>query len=101
MIRVLIERHIAESLESAYEERSRRLLRKAIGTAGFVSGETLVDADDANHRLTLCNWRSIADWERWYHSRARTELLAELKPMMDQDEKITVLKQSWPDLGSQ
>ncbi|MDX1632998.1 MAG: antibiotic biosynthesis monooxygenase [Marinobacter sp.] len=94
MIRVLIERHIAESLETAYEERSRHLLRQAIDAPGFVSGETLVDANDPNHRLTLCNWRSIADWDRWYHSRGRTELMAELIPMMDQEEKITVLQHS-------
>lgn len=94
MIRVLIERHIAESLENAYEERSRRVLRQAIDAPGFVSGETLVDANDPNHRLTLCNWRSIADWDRWYRSDARTELMTELKPMMDQDEKVTVLQHS-------
>lgn len=94
MIRVLIERHIAESLESVYEECSRSVLRQAISAPGFVSGETLVDANDPNHRLTLCNWRSTTDWHRWYHSDERKELMTQLMPMMDQDEKITVLKQS-------
>ncbi|WP_166265800.1 antibiotic biosynthesis monooxygenase family protein [Marinobacter caseinilyticus] len=94
MIRVLIERHIAETLESAYEERSRSVLRQAIDAPGFVSGETLVDAHDPNHRLTLCNWRSPADWDRWYHSPVRKELMNNLIPMMDRDEKITVLEQS-------
>ncbi|MCK7544235.1 antibiotic biosynthesis monooxygenase [Marinobacter bryozoorum] len=93
MIRVLIERHIAESLESAYEERSRRILQGAVSAPGFVSGETLVNARDPNHRITLANWRSEADWDRWYHSRDRQELLNDVKPMMDQDEKITILHQ--------
>ena len=43
MIRVLIERHIAETLESAYEDRSRKVLQNAVSAPGFVSGETLVD----------------------------------------------------------
>ena len=94
MIRVLIERHIAETLETAYEERSRRVLRQALDAPGFVSGETLVDEYDPNHRLTLCNWRSIADWDRWYQSSTRKQLMLELTPMMDQEEKITVLKHS-------
>lgn len=94
MIRVLIERHIAETLESAYEESSRTLLRQAFDASGFVSGETLVDAKDSNHRLTLCNWRSAADWDRWYHSTERKDLMSNLAPMMDQDEKVTVLIQS-------
>jgi len=94
MIRVLIERHIAESLESAYEERSRTVLQQAVGATGFISGETLVDAHDPNHRLTLANWRSEADWDRWYHSDVRKNLLTDLSPMMDRDEVITVLRQS-------
>ncbi len=94
MIRVLIERHIAESLESAYEERSRKVLQRAVSAPGFVSGETLVDSSDPNHRLTLANWRSEADWQRWHGSEERKSLMAELIPMMDRDEVITVLKHS-------
>jgi heme-degrading monooxygenase HmoA len=93
MIRVLIERHIAESLESAYEERSRLILQRAVSAPGFISGETLANAHDPNHRLTLSNWRSEADWDRWFHSEERKNLLTELVPMMDQDEKVTVLRQ--------
>ncbi|MBE02681.1 antibiotic biosynthesis monooxygenase [Marinobacter lutaoensis] len=94
MIRVLIERHIAESLEDAYEQRARRVLQQAVAAPGFVSGETLLDAHDPNHRITLANWRSEADWNRWYHSDERKELMAELIPMMDREETITVLEQS-------
>ncbi|PXX90872.1 antibiotic biosynthesis monooxygenase [Marinobacter vulgaris] len=94
MIRVLIERHIAESLETVYEERSRRVLQNAVNAPGFVSGETLVDTSDPNHRFTLANWRSEADWQRWYLSEERRTLMAELVPMMDRDEVITVLEHS-------
>ena len=94
MIRVLIERHIAESLETAYEERSRKVLQRAVAAPGFISGETLVASNDPNHRITLANWRSEADWNRWYLSDDRRELMAELIPMMDINEAITVLKQS-------
>ncbi|BES71083.1 hypothetical protein RE428_21010 [Marinobacter nanhaiticus D15-8W] len=93
MIRVLIERHIAATLESTYEQASRTLLQRAVSAPGFISGETLVDAKDMNHRLTLCNWRSVADWDYWYHSEERNEMMNELKPMLDQDEKVTILEQ--------
>ncbi|KAA1174946.1 antibiotic biosynthesis monooxygenase [Marinobacter salinexigens] len=94
MIRVLIERHIAESLESAYEERARLVLQQAVAAPGFISGETLSDSHDPNHRITLANWRSEADWDRWFQSNKRRELMTELVPMMDKDETITVLHQS-------
>lgn len=94
MIRVLIERHIAETLEEAYEQRARRVLQQAVSAPGFISGETLSDSNDPNHRITLANWRSEADWDRWFRSEDRRNLMSELVPMMDQDETITVLKQS-------
>lgn len=94
MIRVLIERHIAETLETAYEERSRKVLQQAVSAPGFISGETLVDSHDSNRRVTLANWRSEADWNRWFRSEERRSLMLELVPMMDEDEQITVLKQS-------
>ncbi len=94
MIRVLIERHIAESLEFAYEERSRKVLQNAVCAPGFVSGETLVDTHDPNHRFTLSSWRSEADWQRWWQSEERRALMDELIPMMDRDEVITVLQHS-------
>ncbi|MDC0662052.1 antibiotic biosynthesis monooxygenase family protein [Marinobacter sp. SS21] len=94
MIRVLIERHIAETLEEPYETRSRRILQQAVCAPGFISGETLVDTLDPNHRLTLANWRSVADWDRWYRSETRKDLMTEIIPMMDRDEKITILEQS-------
>lgn len=93
MIRVLIERHIAPTLESAYEDRSRKILQEAVTASGFISGETLVNAHDANHRITLSNWRSEADWGRWYSSLERRDLMAELNPMLEFDEKITILRQ--------
>lgn len=94
MIRVLIERHIAESLETAYEQQSRKVLQHSVAQPGFISGETLVDRHDRNHRITLSNWRSEADWNRWYKSRERRELMAPLIPMMDKEEAVTVLEQN-------
>ncbi|WP_372983194.1 antibiotic biosynthesis monooxygenase [Marinobacter sediminum] len=94
MIRVLIERHIAESLEDAYEQRARKVLQQAVSAPGFISGETLSDRHDPNHRITMANWRSEADWDRWFHSEERRELMSELVPMMDREEIITVLEQS-------
>lgn len=94
MIRVLIERHIAETLEEAYEQRARKVLQQAVSAPGFISGETLSDLHDPNHRITMANWRSEADWDRWFHSQERRDLMSELMPMMDRDEIITVLQQS-------
>jgi heme-degrading monooxygenase HmoA len=94
MIRVLIERHIAESLEAAYETRSRKVLQNAVAAPGFISGEALNNRNDPNNRFILSNWCSVSHWDRWYRSKERKELMAELTPMMDREEVITILEQS-------
>jgi len=53
MIRVLIERHIADELSEHYERLSRETLQKAMHWPGFISGEALHNTADPNHRLIL------------------------------------------------
>ncbi|MCP5160537.1 MAG: antibiotic biosynthesis monooxygenase [Hahellaceae bacterium] len=92
MIRVIIERHIAPSLEGPYEEVSRRTLQQAVSAPGFISGESLKDFHNENTRVILSNWRSIQDWQRWHASDERKEMMAEMSPILETEEKITVLE---------
>ncbi|MCP5206620.1 MAG: antibiotic biosynthesis monooxygenase [Hahellaceae bacterium] len=92
MIRVIIERHIAPTLEIPYEETAKRTLQKAVQVSGFISGETLKNTVDHNHRVILSTWRSLQDWQRWYTSDERKEMLAELSPMLEREEHITALE---------
>ncbi|MDX5299787.1 MAG: antibiotic biosynthesis monooxygenase [Gammaproteobacteria bacterium] len=94
MIRVLIDRHIAETLEEAYEQRARAVLQQAVAAPGFISGESLRDAHDPNHRVLLSNWQSIQDWQRWHSSEARKDIMNELMPMLDREERVTILEQA-------
>lgn len=94
MIRVIIERHIAQTLESTYEQAAKNTLQQAVSADGFISGESLRNADDSNHRLILSNWRSIQDWQRWFMSEERKEVMNVLMPMLETDEKITILEQA-------
>jgi heme-degrading monooxygenase HmoA len=91
MIRVIIERSIAESLEANYEDTAKQTLQKAISAPGFISGESLKDITNSRHRVILCNWRSIQDWQAWQQSQERKEMMNKLNLMLDKEEKITVL----------
>lgn len=94
MIKIMIERHIAPTLEAPYEERARAVLQTAVRAQGFISGETYRDAQDPNHRILISSWRSKADWRHWEASRERRRMMEELHPMMDREEKITALEYS-------
>jgi heme-degrading monooxygenase HmoA len=90
MIRVLIERHIAADLEPHYDRVARETLQKAMLLPGFISGEALHNVDDPNHRLVLATYRSENDWEQWFHSDERRQMMQQIGPMLEGEKKITV-----------
>lgn len=92
MIHVLIERYIARGMLSTYETNCVTALQQICGVSGYISGETFIDKHDENHRYVLCKWRKIEDWETWYRSRDRMELMNTITPILEHPEKITVLE---------
>ncbi len=92
MIRVLIERHIADGLADLYEEAARATLVQAMQAHGFISGESLHDTQNPDHRIVLATYRTLQDWQRWARSAERQEMMAAINPMLTREEKITLLE---------
>jgi len=91
MIRVIIDRYIAETLEKNYETAALEILSASVRAPGFISGESLVDMDNPRHRIVLCKWRSRLDWDSWCQSQERRELMAKLSLMLERPEAVTLL----------
>ena len=92
MIKVMIERRIAEDLAELYHQKASSTLQTAMSTPGFISGESLQNSADPNHRIIFANYRSLDDWMAWYQSTERKEIINQLRPMLLEDEKITILE---------
>ncbi|WP_231756987.1 antibiotic biosynthesis monooxygenase family protein [Microbulbifer elongatus] len=92
MIYVLIEREIAEDLETTYEDAARKLLTNAYQTTGFVDGHTYTELDNPLRRFTFSRWKSVLHWQQWYDSEERRDQMAQLSPMLAQEERITILE---------
>ncbi len=92
MIHVLIERQIAEGMLSTYNQLLKTALQRTFVAHGFISGESFHDMNNPNHRYLWCKWRSLQDWQRWYHSKERGELLNAMTPILAQDEQITIME---------
>lgn len=92
MIKVIIERHIADELGEHYEKTARTTLQKAMQAHGFISGEAMRDIDDHNHRVVIATYRTADDWHRWLLSEERKEMMEQIRPMLDRDEKFTLLE---------
>ncbi|GAA4650132.1 hypothetical protein GCM10023116_24150 [Kistimonas scapharcae] len=92
MIKVIIDRTIAEGFGPHYDtilQQSTALVEKA---PGFLGCESLKDCNNPNHRITFSLWDNEHTWRQWLKSEHRKALQAKLDPMLVFDEKITVLK---------
>ena len=93
MIRVIIEREVAEGLEEFYESAIANLLGVLANAAGYVSGESLVDIHRPNRYVVVTRWVDEAAWQRWQSSGERQEMLDAIRPFLLDDEKFTLLRQ--------
>lgn len=94
MIYVLIEREIAPDMQSTYEEAARKILTHAYRTVGFVEGQTFTEKGNPLRRFTLSRWQSELHWQAWYTSEDRRAQMSLLRPVLVDDERITILETS-------
>jgi len=93
MIRVIIEREIAEGLEEFYEAAIANLLGVMSNAAGYLAGESLVDIQRPNRYIVVTRWTDEAAWKRWYVSSERQQMLDAIRPFLLNEEKFTLLRQ--------
>ena len=55
MIKVIIERKIAQGMESTYDASIKNTLRAILEAPGYMSGANFKDAEDDNHRVIITN----------------------------------------------
>ena len=93
MIRVIIEREIAEELEKYYEAAVAELLDVMANAPGYLAGESLVEIQRPNHYVVVTRWTNEDAWNRWFHSLERQQVADRIRPFMQQDERILILRQ--------
>ncbi len=92
MIKVIIDRQVADDLLSYYKAASLRTLQSAMQSKGFISGESLEDLNDPNHQIVIASYRTAADWFHWLNSNERKLMMETLAPLLMQEERVTLLE---------
>ncbi len=92
MIKVLIERTVAEGLEANYEQTVVELLDHAEKSPGYLGGESYKDAQHANHYIVMSAWESINAWQLWLRSSQRMEMLNKINVFLKEPENFTILE---------
>ena len=93
MIKVLIERTIAEGLEEFYEKAIGNLLTEMTSFDGYISSDSMVELHQPNRYFVGARWEDEESWNRWFVSHQRQQLVAALVPFLQSEEKYTLLAQ--------
>jgi len=80
MIKIIIERRVKENEDIS--PVLRELRASAMGYPGYVTGETLVGAQDKAVVLTISTWRGLEDWQQWESSETRARLYQQMEPFL-------------------
>ncbi|MGB1189493.1 MAG: antibiotic biosynthesis monooxygenase family protein [Pseudomonadales bacterium] len=92
MIKVLIEREIAEGMSEYYDRTVRRVIQTVNAAPGCLGGESLKETQNTHRRIVWSKWNNISDWQTWYASDERRRVLSEITPLLVGSERITVLE---------
>ncbi|MBW1973013.1 MAG: antibiotic biosynthesis monooxygenase [Deltaproteobacteria bacterium] len=87
-IKVLISRNIKPNKANEMSALFKEMRYKAMDTVGYISGETLREYNNPNHYLIISTWRSIEDWNNWFNSSQRKEMMKKIEPLLEGPTKI-------------
>lgn len=83
MSKIIIKRDIREGKEKHFFSLLKNLRSTAILQDGYISGETLICAENKNRVLVISKWESLESWTRWKNDIKRQEIDAKLSELQE------------------
>ena len=74
LIRVFIKRQVKAENEKVVYRLLKELRADAMQQQGYISGETLIRADDSQKIVVISTWHSMDDWNSWKESEQRKKI---------------------------
>ena len=83
IVKVIIKRDVREGKEDKFFPLLKNLRFNAIHQEGYISGETLICAENTNRVLVISKWESLKDWSNWKNDIKRREIDTRLSQLQD------------------
>ena len=83
LVKVIIKRDVAEGMEKKFFDQLKLLRFKAMDQKGYISGETLICAENTNKVVVISKWETLEDWNNWKNNEQRKEIDARLNEFQD------------------
>ncbi len=81
IVKVIIKRYVLEGKEKKFFPLLKNLRFNAMHQEGYISGETLICAENTNRVLIISKWESLKDWNNWKTDIKRIEIDARLSEL--------------------
>lgn len=90
LTKVLIKRRFRKESEREILHLLNELRAKAMSMAGYVSGITMISAEDPQTMLVIGTWEKLDHWLQWKDSAERKQFEAMLEVYQDQPAEYEV-----------
>lgn len=96
-VKVLIKRKVAREHLQAIFGWITQLRSSAAKQPGYISGETLMKADDPGQYLVISTWETPEDWKAWLESEERGEIQKKIDEIIGEPTEYEVYQ--YPSRG--
>lgn len=95
MIRVMIERHCQPGKEKQLRDLLLELRSAAMRQPGYISGETLREADSPSRFMVISTWITRDAWKVWQTSRQRLLVEDMMDSLLTDARKVRVFTEDY------
>jgi heme-degrading monooxygenase HmoA len=82
MIKVILLRRVPPAREPELRPLLVKLRGLAMTQHGYISGETLMNADNPEEYLVISSWQSMEDWNAWLAKEERREVQQQIDDLL-------------------
>ncbi len=90
MVKVIQERHVKPGRREDLVPLVRQLRLAVANQPGYITGETLVNAENPDHQIVIGTFRSYDDWKDWVKNKERRDIYIKIKSLLTTTTKTTV-----------
>jgi heme oxygenase (mycobilin-producing) len=83
IVKVFIRRKLRQESTMDAFQLLKKLRHNAMNRQGYISGETLVSADDDCELIVISTWHKMEDWINWKESEERKTIDAQLEELQE------------------